>query len=382
MKKKMAFVDLTNFKDWPMGGMLEYELAILPYLEEHYDLDLWGYSVNNLTHSSLTLNNKKYPIHVCGNCNTGHRLIPNFFRGIYLLKYKKEFKDKYDIIYVHSGSCMSALSYCVDRNNTKLVYHQHGLSYLTCNNLIILLQKPFYNIAQKNSDLVFCVSDEYSTVHFAESKGDYEHKKFVSIGSPIDLSKFDLKKITDRINERKNTKISTFIYVGRLDPWKNPELLVRAFALYVKNVNNNALFKIVGDGSEFGNIKKLRTELGIESNLILTGAVPHSQIYGLLSDADAFMIASKGEGASVSVLEAYASGLPVICAKVPGLEKQVIDGKTGLFVNEYTVQGFYEKMVYMNKVRYDMALNCLEEVQLYDAKKIAKKIIININSLF
>ena len=33
MKRKMAFVDLTNFKDWPMGGMLEYELAILPYLE-------------------------------------------------------------------------------------------------------------------------------------------------------------------------------------------------------------------------------------------------------------------------------------------------------------------------------------------------------------
>ena len=44
MKRKMAFVDLTNFKDWPMGGMLEYELAILPYLAEYYDLDIWGYS--------------------------------------------------------------------------------------------------------------------------------------------------------------------------------------------------------------------------------------------------------------------------------------------------------------------------------------------------
>lgn len=31
VKKKMAFVDLTNYKDWPMGGMLEYELAILWY---------------------------------------------------------------------------------------------------------------------------------------------------------------------------------------------------------------------------------------------------------------------------------------------------------------------------------------------------------------
>lgn len=43
MKKKLAFVDLTNFKDWPMGGMLQYELSILPYLCDHYDIDIWGY---------------------------------------------------------------------------------------------------------------------------------------------------------------------------------------------------------------------------------------------------------------------------------------------------------------------------------------------------
>lgn len=380
--KKMAFVDLTNFKDWPMGGMLEYELAILPYLEEHYDLDLWGYSVNGVVHSSLTLNDKEYPIHVCGNCNTGSRLIPNFFRGLYLLKYKKAFKDKYDVIYVHSGSCMSALSYCVDKNNTKLVYHQHGLSYLTCNDLIVLLQKPFYNIAQKNSDLVFCVSDEYSTRCFADSKGDYEHKKFISTGSPINLSKFNLKKTLDRIKESRDTQISTFIYIGRLDSWKNSQLLVHAFALYVKNVDDNALFKIVGNGPEFENIVQLRIKLGIERNLILVGAVPHSQIYSFLSDADVFMIASKGEGASVSVLEAYASGLPVICAKVAGLEKQIIDGETGLFVDEYSAQGFYSKMVEMNSLYKKMSLRCLDEVKKYDAKKLANKIITNIDLLF
>lgn len=382
MKKKMAFVDLTNFENWPMGGMLEYELAILPYLAMHYDLDLWGYSVNGVANLSLTLNDKEYIIRTCGNCSTGNRLIPNFVRGLLFLKYRKEFKDKYDVIYVHSGSCMSALSYCIDKKNTKLVYHQHGLSYLYCNDLIILLQKPFYRIAQKKSDLVFCVSDELSTKRFAESKGDHEHKKFISISSPVELSKFDSQKIADRINKRKDTKISTFIYVGRLDSWKNPELLVYAFALYVKNVDSDALFKIVGNGLELKNLERLRTELRIERNLILTGAVPHSQIHNLLSEADVFMIASKGEGASVSVLEAYASGLPVICAKVPGLERQVVDGRTGFFVDEYTAQAFYEKMVNVSKVYYNMALNCLEEAQLYDAKKITNEITANIDSLF
>lgn len=58
MKRKMAFVDLTNFKDWPMGGMLEYELAILPYLAEYYELDIWGYSVNGIAPAPLVLNGK------------------------------------------------------------------------------------------------------------------------------------------------------------------------------------------------------------------------------------------------------------------------------------------------------------------------------------
>lgn len=58
MKRKMAFVDLTNFKDWPMGGMLEYELAILPYLAEYYDLDIWGYSLNGVIPMPLVLNGK------------------------------------------------------------------------------------------------------------------------------------------------------------------------------------------------------------------------------------------------------------------------------------------------------------------------------------
>ena len=64
MKRKMAFVDLTNFKDWPMGGMLEYELAILPYLAEYYDLDIWGYSLNGVIPMPLVLNGKEYPVHV------------------------------------------------------------------------------------------------------------------------------------------------------------------------------------------------------------------------------------------------------------------------------------------------------------------------------
>ena len=47
--KKLAFVDLTNYTTWPIGGMLEYELAILPYIAQSFDVDLWGVSVDGVS---------------------------------------------------------------------------------------------------------------------------------------------------------------------------------------------------------------------------------------------------------------------------------------------------------------------------------------------
>ena len=73
--KKMAFVDLTNFKDWPMGGMLQYELKILPALCQMYDVDLWGVSVDNKKNKSLEINGKQYPIYTWANAKTDKRLI-------------------------------------------------------------------------------------------------------------------------------------------------------------------------------------------------------------------------------------------------------------------------------------------------------------------
>lgn len=120
----------------------------------------------------------------------------------------------------------------------------------------------------------------------------------------------------------------------------------------------------------------------IQNNVKLLGFVPHSDIFNLLQEADVFLTASGGEGWSVSVLEAYASGLPVICGKVPGLEKQVIDGETGLFVDNLTPLDFYRKMQQINGCKYEMGIKCIEHSKQYDARIIAEKIIKKIDSLF
>ena len=382
MKRKMAFVDLTNFKDWPMGGMLEYELAILPYLAEYYDLDIWGYSLNGVIPMPLVLNGKEYPVHVCGNCSTNRRIIPNFWRGLSIFKHKSYFLNRYDIVYAHTGSCMCAIGNMIDRKKTKLVYHQHGLSYLTDFQMRSLIQRPSFYFAQKYAHLVFVVSDETSTNNYAATHANVTKAHYQSIGSPIDISQFDMEYIKRKVENRKDVELKKFLYTGRLSKNKNVKLLVTAFERYVKNGHSDAVLNIAGSGEELDLLKRMKLELGINNNVNVLGQVPHDEIYDLLKEADVFVTASEGEGCSISVLEAYASGLPVICGRMPGLEGQVSNNKTGIFVKDMTAECFHEAMEKMNIRRYRLSLNCLKEARNYDKSIIAHKIIECIEDLF
>ncbi|MCC7667098.1 glycosyltransferase family 4 protein [Liquorilactobacillus satsumensis] len=380
--KKMAFVDLTDFVSWPMGGMLEYEKNILPYLSQKYDIDLWGVSVNGKNNGEVTIKGKTYKKYVWANVKTGTRIIPNYFRGLFLgLRKKKDFED-YDIVYAHTGSCIVALSRLIDKEKTKLIYHQHGLMYKVDFSLKTSIQKPFMTKAQKISDITFVVSDPSSVVKQMEYLKNEEENRLISIGSPVELDKFNETKIKEKIKENKDKHIQNFLYTGRLTHFKNVPVLVDAFLLYINNYDEKANLIIIGDGPEYNLIKNKLKELHIKDRVKLLGAVPHTQVYSILENCDAFVIPSKGEGVSVSVVEANAAGLPVACFAVPGLESQVIDNATGAISYEMSAESLYKAMVKIDKNRFLFSLNALKESKKYDSERISKKIYNNIEKLF
>lgn len=381
MKKKMAFVDLTNYKDWPMGGMLEYELAILKHLVKEYDVDIWGVSVDGRIEDALIINGEKYPIHIFGNAKTKRKLVPNYWRGIELYSKRKEFPRNYDVVYAHTGSCMAVAKKMVDRHRTKLVYHQHGLNHRTDFTLRSLIQRPGLSMAQKAADLVFVVSDTPSVEEFAKEMRNKTKARFVPIGSPLNLERFNTEEARQRINERDGQKAAKFLYTGRLTVYKDVKTLIEVIEKYVLEMNNKSVLTVAGSGDEFENLKKMVKKHHLEDHVKLLGAVPHDTVYKLLQDSDMFVTASGGEGVSVSVLEAYASGLPVVCFNVPGLERQVIDGVTGVIAKERSVRGFYDAMLLADANRTQLANNCLEEAQKYNSEYIASKIIKEINQL-
>lgn len=382
MKKKMAFVDLTNFKDWPMGGMLQYELAILNHLEEKYQLDIWGVSVDGVANKSIYINGKEYFINIWTDVKTKRKIIPNYYRGLLLRKMIRNFPKDYDVVYAHTGSCITALKGMIDRKKTKLVYHQHGLNHTKDYSLMSLIQRPFLYDAQKSADLIFVVSDPISVQNFSREMKGKTKAKIVAIGSPINLAKFDFIRTKNKIVSRKNISASKFIYTGRLSRFKDVQTLIESTKLYVDNVSNNAVLVIIGSGPEYDNLVSLAKNLGISENVQLLGSMPHEKVYEYLNDADMFLTASGGEGVSVSVLEAYASGLPVVCFKVPGLEGQIHDGITGKFAKEKSVESFYKAILELDDIRERCSLNCLEEAKKFDSKIVSDNISNEIEQLF
>ena len=112
--------------------------------------------------------------------------------------------------------------------------------------------------------------------------------------------------------------------VGRLDPIKDHSTLFQAFA-EVRKASPDARLLVVGDGPERAYLEDLAGD-GI---LFLGNRL---DVPVILQALDIFVLSSLNEGISNTILEAMATGLPVIATKVGGNSELVEDGATGILV--------------------------------------------------
>jgi len=114
--------------------------------------------------------------------------------------------------------------------------------------------------------------------------------------------------------------------VGRLDPVKGHTHLVEAVARLAPSVH----LAIVGDGPERGRIEQTVAAAGVGGRVHLLGE--RGDIPALLRAFDLFCLPSLAEGISNTLLEAMATGLPVVATAVGGNPELVVDGETGRLV--------------------------------------------------
>jgi sugar transferase (PEP-CTERM/EpsH1 system associated) len=117
--------------------------------------------------------------------------------------------------------------------------------------------------------------------------------------------------------------------VGRLDLVKDQAGLIRAFAVVARR--HPALLFVAGEGPQRGALESVSRELGLADSVRLLGE--RQDIPQLLRALDLFALPSLGEGMSNAILEAMATGLPVVATRVGGNGELVMDGVTGRLVD-------------------------------------------------
>ncbi len=137
------------------------------------------------------------------------------------------------------------------------------------------------------------------------------------------------------------------LYVGRFDPRKGIETLVRSFANLVHSGLESVRLIIVGgseagqaDGIERDRISALVDQLGITDSVTFAGRVGHDALPTYYTAADVSVIPSHYEPFGLVAIEAMACGTPVVASDVGGLKFTVLPEETGLLVPPQDVAGF------------------------------------------
>ncbi|NJL05375.1 MAG: glycosyltransferase [Chloroflexaceae bacterium] len=141
-----------------------------------------------------------------------------------------------------------------------------------------------------------------------------------------------------------------FVAVGRFVEKKAPYLTILAFQ-QVLHECPAARLTMIGDGPLWEACRQMVASLGMEHAVTLHGVRPHADIVTAMQQARAFVQHSlrpssgDSEGTPVAVLEAGASSLPVVATRHAGIKDVVIDGETGLLVDEGDVAGMAAHML-------------------------------------
>ncbi|MDO8576802.1 MAG: glycosyltransferase [Candidatus Daviesbacteria bacterium] len=154
-------------------------------------------------------------------------------------------------------------------------------------------------------------------------------KPIISISCGVNLDRFNPKNNGNYLKKRYKIADSKLVvlFVGRLDKEKNIDVVIKAFSNVLNSIN--AELVIAGKGKEKLNLVNLTRKLGIDKNVTFTGFVSDKELPYLYRIADVFTIASIAELQSIATMEAMASGLPIVAARVMALPELVHDGKNG-----------------------------------------------------
>ncbi len=254
----------------------------------------------------------------------------------------------YDLVYLHypffgAAEIIWLLKKFVWRSKTRLIIHFHMTPEFS-SPLLRLLSLPSRLIAPalfKSADLIICASRDYAEANLPPPIWSVNKGKIREVPFSVDTLRFqpaleheDLSPYFEA--EEPRNAIFKIIFVGGLDRahfFKGLDVLFDALASLAKEKSNWQL-EIVGAGDLRPCYETRVSELGLNDQVIFAGRVTDEELPKKYQQADCLVLPSvnRGEAFGIVLLEAMASGLPVIASTLPGVRRVFTDGQEGFLV--------------------------------------------------
>lgn len=285
----------------------------------------------------------------------------------------------FDIIHGHSGGPITLLGWEVSRLKRVpfvVTYHTLWNQYTH----YILRGKVIRPRMAEIASRIFgnlCDTLIVPTVKVEKELLDYGiDKPILVIPNGIQVERFrDIEKgfLRKKLNLSPSAKI--LLYVGRLGKEKSIDFLIESFA-FIAQSQPDAVLVIVGDGPELKVLKPLVAKLSLQEKVFFAGFIPQESIPLVYADAELFLFASQSETQGMVLLEAMASGLPVVTLFDDAYSEIIDDKKNGVFVRG-NVKDFAKEVDFLlgnDKKRREMSEKAREKAEIFSVMTIAKSL--------
>lgn len=296
----------------------------------------------------------------------------SLFKNLKVIPKIKELlkSEKFDMVHCHTetGGILTRLSMSADKN-AKYVFTPHGMSFYKGSSLKSqLIYYPIEKwICSKMSANFAMNSEELEVLR----KWNKPTAKFIhSVG--IELSK--IQDIDINIEEKRNEfnlpfDAKVILSVGELNKNKNHEVILKA----ISKISNkeNLYYIICGEGEKKECLKDLAGSIGIGERLIMPGY--RRDIKEILKIADVFVFPSFHEGLAVSMMEAMAASLPVVCSKIRGNVDLIKDGEGGFLIEPTDIDGFkgaIDKILNDDNLKQAMSVKNLDNIKNFSQERV------------
>ena len=349
MKKILRIINRFN-----LGGPTYNAAYLTKYLEPDYETLLIGGQHDESEKSSM---------HILDNLGLKPIIIPEMQRSLNPYKDHIAFKKiqniikefKPDIVHTHAAKAGALGRRAAYKMGVKQIYHTfHGhVFHSYFGSFKTRIFKEIEKNLAKKSTKIIAISEiqkrELSKIHKI-----CPEKKIEVIPLGFDLERFNRDKDSKRKEFRKKWNLKeneiAIGIIGRLVPIKNHTFFIDSIQEVLKKSEFPVRAFIVGDGKEKQNIVNYIKNKNLDFSLDFSPATFQltswiKEIDRVNSGMDIICLTSLNEGTPVSLIEAQASGKPIVSTKTGGIENIVLENKTALLSEKNDLHNFSKNLL-------------------------------------